>query len=149
MPTEVNDCIRRQITIIHRVNGVVTGITGPYDKARQCITKTFDSICSLMRNPAVTNDLNIEINYFVLDALTNKIPTAERQFYSQQLQRIIELPSFGAKTLYYLKQAINFLSFGYFCNENSLMAKIRNMREQNINPQNPVPQMENDDLNIQ
>ena len=149
LPTEVNDCIRRQITIIHRVNGVVTGITGPYDKARQCITKTFDSICSLMRNPAVTNDLNIEIDYFVLDELTNEIPTANRQIYSQQLQRIIELPGWGAKTLYYLKQAINFLSFGHFCNENSLMAKVRNMRKQNINLQNPVPRMENNNLNIQ
>lgn len=149
LPTEVNDCIRRQITIIHRVNGVVTGITGPYDKARQCITKTFDSICSLMRNPAVTNDLNIEIDYFVLDTLTNLIPFYLQRFYLQKLEQIIELPGWGKKTLYYLKQAINFLSFGYFCNENSLMAKVRNIREQNINLQNPVPRMENNNLNIQ
>ncbi len=113
------------------------------------ITKTFDSIYVLMQNHAVTNDLNIEIDYFVLDELTNKIPTANRQIYSQQLQRIIELPGWGAKTLYYLKQAINFLSFGYFCNKNSLMAKVRNMREQNINPQNPVPQMGNDNSHVQ
>ena len=146
---KTNEYIRNSSTTITRINGVVTGTLSPVEKAQQCIRKTLDAICVLMQNPAVTNDLNIEIDFFVLDALTNKIPGAVHQFYLQQLQRIIELPGWSKKTLYYLKQIIHFLSFGHLFSQNSLIATIRSMREQNINPQNPVPQMENDNLNIQ
>ena len=140
---KTNEYIRNNGTTITRINGVVTEVSGPVEKAEQYIRKTFDAIRILMRNPAVTNDLNIEIDYFVLDLLTNNIPNTVRQFYLQQLEQIIELPGWGEKTLYYLKQVINFLSCGYFFSRNSLMAKIRN------NPQGLVPQTENDNLNIQ
>lgn len=140
---KTNEYIRNNSTTITRINGVVTETLGPVENAEQCIRKTFDAIHILMQNPTVTNDLNIEIDFFVLDALTNNIPNTVRQFYLQQLQRIIELPGWGEKMISYLRQIINFLSCGYFFSRNSLMAKIRN------NPQDPVPQTENDNLNIQ
>ena len=143
LPIKTNEYIRNNSTTITRINGVVTEVSGPVGKSEQYIRKTFDAIRILMRNPAVTNDLNIEINYSILDTLTNNIRNTVRQFYLQQLEQIIELPGWGSKTLYYLKQVINFLSCGYFFSRNSLMAKIRN------NPQDPVPRTENDNLNIQ